>query len=1032
MDNQDDITYYQDWIANRKKQAQLVSKSPSVLKPPPLFPSPDITLEQYKPIEPRPEPEVPILKLSSDIGERVLPELLRGLDIAMTPWKLLEIPIKTAGGLYKGESLGEAGKKGLAGFSESVLRPIPKTETSIAGRAEAKLTELPKQQDWPNILLGKGWSPTTAAFAGTTIEQLPYLLTLSPEKAVSFLRENVHLTKNIGSELKNLAITLAKNSDTQGLRKFNDWVKGLNEYRIKGETILAKGLAPEGAVVDKAFLKQGGIKNPPISPEVPSVLAQPSGEIVLRKEFLARQKAIINNLTKRNAKLKGKEALKASISRDISLGLTDTAQTKLNQWVNELGRGVSRLKGEKWVMRHPKTIRLPADSQELTLIMRPVFGNFQPSTYRSIIDSGRRLFLNSTTGVLKRMGNSGSKLADSLDGIYQTSRLRSAGWKADIKGLPKLSNNELYNFADVADGRAMSMNSNVANFVNIWKKHQQTIGQEAKNMSIIVKTSEGDRLLFNPMKDYYPHWIPVRALKNGETWAIKEATQTTVARGWAQTPEEAQGLVNDWVEYLNSNGNSEKFLRSLVGKGQAGSVSEAKAIMDRYVWGKSPKKFGHLERAREIDLPFYVRDPRLVLPRFYDGMARRIEEIKAFGQNNDILYKLLDNIGREGGDMAFAKRAANFILGKAPESDSVISKALTWAQDFQVVSKMGLSALTNATQHTNILARFNAKTFLQGCYDARTKEGIDFAMRAGVNIGDISRDLLETISSGKAAGKFLKWSGFNAVESLNRIVSANTAKHYALDLFDGLLKNPTSKFRTRRLLDLIPDLNIREALTRGSLSQEELIKATYKGIHDTQYSYRVLDLPLYWRDNAWGRLITQFKAFGFQQANYVKKYILGEAIKGNFKPLMYYVTASEAAGEAVQDIRSLITGRERPDSPAKRALDNFLLVGAVGIFSDSIQAAYWGSKSFYNYVFGPTMGDILDIPTLVVKGQGRQLARETIQKIPGIAGKIYPPAGFPVALLEKSITPRLIPYKGKKKALTPDERYLEEWRKGNK
>ncbi|MFH1231545.1 MAG: hypothetical protein V1709_08640 [Planctomycetota bacterium] len=594
---------------------------------------------------------------------------------------------------------------------------------------------------------------------------------------------------------------------------------------------------------------------------------------------------------------------------------------------------------------------------------------------------------------------SGAKLMDTFDDISRKSAQRESQWLNQTKDAKNLSLNEQYNVADVLEGYNTATNDKASAMAQKLKSHFDSIGNEAQGMNIQVKTKDGGLVSFAPREDYFPHWIPTRQMMAGEEWAIREAVNTTVARGWADNTIEARQIVDNFLSYLRSNGGNNKFLQNMVAKGQATSTAEARHIMEVFVSPKRARKFGSLEYAREADLPFYVRRMDKALPRFYEGTARRLEEISAFGQKNKDLFRLIDDIGAEGGDVKRVERLVNELLGNNMQ-DQQLNKAVAYFTDFQVMGKMGLSALTNMTQVNNALARTNLSSMIKAFKAAITTEGRDFAFNSGAVLEAIQREMMAEIgTSSSSAGKFLKWSGFNGVEAWNRIVSANAGKFYAEELLGTLIKNPESKFARRRLKELIPHINVDDAIKSGVLTKQQLYDAGFKASQDTQFLYRMQDLPELWQSRQVVRLMTQFKSFGIQQKDFIKQFIVGELFKGNPKPLIYLAVGAGLTGEAAIDIKNLILGRSRKDmSIVQRVLDNILLAGGVGILTDAIQTAAYGKGAIANWLVGPTAADLGELSyaayETIAKGKLSQAKRQGIRLAPGVAGKIYPPVAI--------------------------------------
>jgi hypothetical protein len=112
-----------------------------------------------------------------------------------------------------------------------------------------------------------------------------------------------------------------------------------------------------------------------------------------------------------------------------------------------------------------------------------------------------------------------------------------------------------------------------------------------------------------------------------------------------------------------------------------------------------------------------------------------------------------------------------------------------------------------------------------------------------------------------------------------------------------------------------------------------------------------------------GKVLFQFKNFGYGQARFVYRSVVGEAKKGNYgralRNVIILATLYPLAGEGVQAVRNFLLGRERSDEGLKRYINNVFAVGSLGLIGDVFQTAgnpYWT----WDFVGGPTASTGMD------------------------------------------------------------------------
>jgi hypothetical protein len=192
------------------------------------------------------------------------------------------------------------------------------------------------------------------------------------------------------------------------------------------------------------------------------------------------------------------------------------------------------------------------------------------------------------------------------------------------------------------------------------------------------------------------------------------------------------------------------------------------------------------------------------------------------------------------------------------------------------------------------------------------------------------------------AEKYLKATGFSAIERFNRVQSANIGREHLLDVFEKAKKYPGKKEYQRELLKL--GFNPKQLLAKSKPSQMDELMAARSVVQRSQFLVDPQDLPLLW-SSPWGKFATQLKTFAYKQTQFVKREVLNEMGNGNFKPALRLITAAIAAGEVKQDIKSIIKMKDRDKEGFDRILDDAAAFGSLGLVDDLYSGLGFGKKS---------------------------------------------------------------------------------------
>jgi len=345
--------------------------------------------------------------------------------------------------------------------------------------------------------------------------------------------------------------------------------------------------------------------------------------------------------------------------------------------------------------------------------------------------------------------------------------------------------------------------------------------------------------------------------------------------------------------------------------------------------------------------------------------------------------------------------------------DDSLNQFLRKVNGFEVVTKLGFAQIANAPQGlVNTAFNSNIKTALKAFKQSFTKEGKEFARRSGAVLNSTLDEFARIGAEGgvkdSMATKFLRTTGFTALETQNRILAALGGKMRAEWAFDIVQKGGKNKRlidKARRVLD---DLNVTPdeldaALKRGALSQDELLQSGLSFSNTTQFRSDVLSLPEFFR-SGWGKTFSQFKSFAFNHSRFLKNVVkddIKDAARGDIKALANLLSKigfAAAIGEVPRDLRMLLKGQSVSEREVSlnRLVENFGTIGGLGIFGDIHNSLQFGQSGVFGFVTGPAVSDAVRASVNIlgplangdIKKAAVGLLTEPLRTIPGFGTAI--------------------------------------------
>lgn len=578
--------------------------------------------------------------------------------------------------------------------------------------------------------------------------------------------------------------------------------------------------------------------------------------------------------------------------------------------------------------------------------------------------------------------------------------LRKAGDRGEVQAgrrlvrlvdakLDKLSREQRFNLLDVMEGRAKPKDAAVRDAYLAARSITDEIADEAEALQVKIRSGNA-RVPFRRLPNYYPHLLRgPDTLKSGPV--RRDVMENLVRLGHARDKADASAMLDSYIRWVESGTREDRILDHLVRTGQAATRDDAFALLQKF--RQHIKRSGNLEFARTINLPFYDPDPARVLPMHVAGASIRLAQVAELGQDNQVVNREIKRIADAGGNPDFVRRAVDNIIGWANAADEKDHRVSRWLRAIQGF-KLGLAAIPNSTQGVlNGLLAADLPSVAAGLQAATRRSGWRFAIEAGATIDPILHESVrELVAGNRVLEHYLRATGFAATERANRVLAANIGAVYAQRMLGRLRVNPTHKRAQRALTELIGREATQAAIRRGSLTADDVLMAAKRFSDLTQFRSRPQDLPEF-ASTPWGQVFFQFKSFAYNQTRLLHRSVVRELKDGEvgraLRNLLILGTIFPVTGEAIRQLRALLTGREPKEKGFERYLAAAASVGSLGILWDTIESGR--QRRGLEFLVGPTGGDIgrlIDIAGAKdkQKAAGRFLQQRT--PLTGVAGRL--------------------------------------------
>jgi hypothetical protein len=548
---------------------------------------------------------------------------------------------------------------------------------------------------------------------------------------------------------------------------------------------------------------------------------------------------------------------------------------------------------------------------------------------------------------LGRQGESGKEMVKRFRQMADEERRwmgEPSGLLLDIEGLSKAERHNLEKIWEAKMNEQTPqgyMNDNVKNVdVKINEYFDKMAGEYSKRGFVTRNLLTGDIYKFTPRKDYRPRLLndKIRDLK----------------------------VTEDNAGVPKPNAAREKIIDHLVETRQAKDRAGAAILLDNEISKHIIRKAGNVEysRTEEVRLPdeYYETNPSKSLLNYAKKVSKRVAFVDAWGMESQIFNRLRDDMYKQGGDYERANDLFKYETGQLTVKER--------KQLYRVNDVKALMALTKFSPFTTLRNTFqgflgtttrgNLKAGITGLIKSLDPNMKKHAYEAGVMADNLEGIFKDTVGHGndnflsKLTTRYLDIIKFSATDRYNRVISGVGGLTFMEDMLKRIQKDSVWKKRAHREFDKL-GLDPDKVIKNGGFTKEQKDKIMRTFAFDSQFSLRPQDLPVWWSSPT-GKLVTQWKPWGFKMTQLIRDNIVAELKNGNPMPIVTMLTAYGISGEvanyiidSVRSVASFNPKSEKYETPNERSLIGKIKEGDIGGTVDRIISDLAGLGAFSLY-----------------------------------------------------------------------------------
>ena len=623
---------------------------------------------------------------------------------------------------------------------------------------------------------------------------------------------------------------------------------------------------------------------------------------------------------------------------------------------------------------------------------------------------------------LRRFGKPGNKIADMADNFVKNHSQhiqrdvfklqgvvatlgKDISWRKKHLTFERTSRQIVEKMYDLLEGKRKPATANEQAAYDILKPMFDNFANKAKALDVTISTLFGDTP-FQPIKNYAP--VEYKGLK-----------RFLAAKG------DFKHLKDWYIEEIAKTGEA---FRDIYKVDRAKAIKAAKGYFETFRTDLKTRPFGHLEMQRLLDeaaierlrvkwqknfpnkpFPLERRKTFDVLVKYIVGANQRLDWIEQFGKDvewksGEMIPEKLLSVSTEfekihSRDWTF-KFFKQYLQQTAPYEPWTVKliRTIRTAQ----LTKLAFAWIPNSLQWwTNEFPRIPIKAVPRVLWDTAKYYGLAGKKNKAKAREWFSKTGAETLKQAvqlammenpdkvnAMADIMLKLHLFSGTEFNNALMSASAGKWRAIIMSERLHKKGEKSWRApfyrAELKKMgLSEADIKRVIRDGPLTPEDvriLADASFYQRRSGQFLANAFELPKFW-STPWGRLLTQFKNFAYNQTGmlyeegvkeayrFIKSGIKtrGRAVEGDVTKIMKWAVVLPAAGALVTKFKEelfpkigihfyeeLMAGKSWPF----KMMVYISNTGNLGLAMDVLMSFKYGKDSLLPLIGGPTVSDI--------------------------------------------------------------------------
>lgn len=468
-----------------------------------------------------------------------------------------------------------------------------------------------------------------------------------------------------------------------------------------------------------------------------------------------------------------------------------------------------------------------------------------------------------------------------------------------------------------------------------------------------IKVTLKDKTLrpIGKVKNYVPRKMRVEVAR--EMWDdilgfTKEAKRAAKESGKLEDQVVAN-IANAWYQNSKFKPEAMKSIGHLIRTKQAKTPAEAIAILDNYSFNDLYRPFVNIERPRILELPpeFYETNMKKIVASYIAGFAKRVPEIKRWGQEGRVITNRLSQLTKEGltEESALLRDMVQTFTGAVEKTKGISPEFRRFTEaytGYQVAAKIGLgtASIPQVTQPTiSFIPLTRIVDWTRAGLDLFSKANREWVRETGAPGFEQMKSITGMRPQGKMGALAEITTKGSLFQSLNKGLqywAAASGRRWLTHLHE-LAQSPNKLrrgFARRQLKDW--GVNPDKPLTENVLKE-----SSYRFAMDTQLQRNMIkEAP--WMNAPQWRWASLFKRFPYRQFNLFKDHMWREVKHGNPLPILKLVVGGAIGGEFVvwakDKLRETLTGRpyyrEEDLWTWHRLINNLAAVGTMGWVTD--------------------------------------------------------------------------------------------------